>query len=137
MGRPKLLLPWGNKTILAHLVEQWTELSAAQIAIVVEQGSKVTAEGERLKAEGVRPNIEHPTEGTGVEGTSVEVIINRKPESGMWSSVQCAARWQGWKEDVTHFVITLGDQPHVAIGTLKVIMNFAAENAEWICQPAR
>jgi len=141
MGRPKLLLPWGRKTILAHLVDQWTELGAAQIAIVVEQGSKVKAEGERLKAEGVRPNIErrtsnieHPT--SNIERPTVEVVINPRPALGMWSSVQCAARWEGWK-DVTHFVITLGDQPQVGIATLKVIMNFSEENADWICQPAR
>jgi len=134
MGRPKLLLPWGKKTILAHLVEQWTELSAAQIAIVVEQGSEVDARVRRMKAERVPVNIEHPT--SNIERPPVEVVINPRPALGMWSSVQCAARWPGWK-DVTHFVITLGDQPHVGSATLKVIMNFAEENAKWICEPAR
>lgn len=116
MGKPKLLLPWGKKTILAHLVQQWTDLAAAQIGLVVEQGSEVQAQGERLKA---------------------EIIINPHPELGMWSSVLCAARWQGWRKNLTHFVITLGDQPHVSINTLQATINFAAQNPECICQPAR
>src|SRR2546423_3855650 len=89
-------------------------------------------EGGGTNIEQRTSNIEHPT-----EGRSVEVIVNPHPALGMWSSVQCAARWEGWRKDITHFVITLGDQPQVGTATLKVIMNFAEENAKWICQPAR
>ena len=114
MGRPKLLLPWSDKTILAHLIQQWTALGSSQMAVVVEPKSPLL-----------------------VHLANVGQIVNPHPELGMFSSVQCAARWDGWKEDITHFVITLGDQPHVGTGTLQAILNFAEKNSDWICQPAR
>jgi CTP:molybdopterin cytidylyltransferase MocA len=107
-------LPWGENTILGHLIQQWTELGAAQIAVVIEAKS---------------PLVAH------VGG--VDSIVNPQPDLGMFSSVQCAARWDGWKPEVTHFVITLGDQPHVGIETLKVIINFAAQNPRHVCQLSR
>ena len=113
MGRPKLLLPWGDKTILAHLIQQWATLGSAQIAAVIEPKS---------------PLVPH---------LDVDQVVNPHPDLGMFSSVQCAARWQGWKKDITHFVITLGDQPHVGIGTLKDVISFAEKNPDNICQPAR
>jgi len=114
MGRPKLLLPWGENTILAHLIQQWTELGAAQIAVVIEAKSPLVAHVE-----------------------DVDSIVNPQPVSGMFSSVQCASRWNGWKPEVTHFVIALGDQPHVGIETLKIIINFASQNPQNVCQLSR
>ncbi len=35
MGTPKLLLPWRDTTIIGHLISQWRELGAAQIAVVL------------------------------------------------------------------------------------------------------
>ena len=55
----------------------------------------------------------------------------------MFSSVQCAASWNRWNIDVTHFAITLGDQPQVKTETLKAVINFAEQNPDMICQPAR
>src|SRR3989442_11142538 len=34
MGQPKLLLPWGNTSILGHLIAQWRGVGAEQIAVV-------------------------------------------------------------------------------------------------------
>ena len=34
MGRPKLLLPWGQTSVVGHLVQKWTQLGAAQITTV-------------------------------------------------------------------------------------------------------
>lgn len=114
MGRPKLLLPWGEKTILKHLIEQWTAIGSSQIGTVIGPDSVL------------RDHL-----------NDVEPIINRRPEQGMYSSVQCAARWDGWKKNLTHFVITLGDQPHVKTDTLKAIIEFAERHPASICQPAR
>src|SRR5687768_14771243 len=96
MGQPKLLLPWGKKIILAHLLDQWTALSAEQILAVLERDSSLL------------PHL-----------GKMDVAINAQPELGMFSSVQCAARWEGWRQDLTHFGITLGDQPHVSDSTLQ------------------
>lgn len=114
MGRPKLLLPWGGKTILEHLLDEWVALGATQIAVIVESKSAL------------QPHLGR-----------VDKIINPTPEQGMFGSVQCAARWDGWKRGLTHFLITLGDQPHVKSETLQRVIHFAAENPEYICQPAR
>lgn len=55
----------------------------------------------------------------------------------MFSSIQCAANWNGWKAELTHFLIMLGDQPHLHIETLRQLVDFAAHFPEKICQPIR
>lgn len=114
MGRPKLLLRWGETTILTHLIELWTALGAAQIAVVVEARSPI------------EPHL-----------ADVDWIVNTQAELGMFSSVQCAARWAGWRAELTHFVIALGDQPQVGWQTLRRVVEFAAANAGYVCQPSR
>src|SRR5437764_10462403 len=80
MGRPKLLLPWGATSALGHLIEQWRKLGAHQIAVVCAAGDTgMQAELDRLK---------FPIECR---------IFNEAPERGMFSSIQCAARWSGWQ----------------------------------------
>jgi molybdenum cofactor cytidylyltransferase len=120
MGRPKLLLPWDQTTVLGHLLQQWTRLGASQIAIVFATGAKpITDELDRLG---------FPT---------TNRIVNPAPENGMFSSIQCAARWPGRHSELTHWVITLGDQPHLRETTLQTLLDFSARNPEKICQPMR
>lgn len=120
MGRPKLLLPWGDTTILGHLLEQWRKAGARQLAMVCsEKDSVLRAELKRLETANVNP------------------VVNPRPEEGMFSSVRCAARWTGWRHDLTHWVITLGDQPQVRLETLRALLRFGAAHAESACQPAR
>lgn len=120
MGSPKLLLPWGNTSVLGHLIETWKGLGASQIVPVCAAGSsEVHAELDRL----------------GI--ASQDRIMNPVPELGMWSSIQCAARWEGWRKEVSHFVLTLGDQPHVQTATLQRLIDFAAARPDKICQPIR
>ena len=38
MGRPKLLLPWGDTSIIGHLLGQWRGLGARPIAVVCRPG---------------------------------------------------------------------------------------------------
>ena len=120
MGRQKMLLPWRTTTVLGQLLAQWKEAGAAQIAVVCGLGNtKVTAELERL---GVPPE---------------QQIVNPEPVRGMFSSIQCAALWDGWLPEVRHIVIALGDQPHLPNGTLRAVVEFAAQNPQKICQPSR
>jgi CTP:molybdopterin cytidylyltransferase MocA len=53
----------------------------------------------------------------------------------MFSSVLCAARWDQWKPEVTHWAIVLGDQPHLRTETLNALLEFAADHADYTCQP--
>jgi molybdenum cofactor cytidylyltransferase len=120
MGRPKMLLAWEDTTVIGHLLRQWQESGAAQIAVVcATANTALAAELDRL---GFAPGSR---------------IVNPQPERGMFSSVQCAANWNGWKSDLTHWAITLGDQPQVRLETLKRVMEFAAAHAPAVCQPSR
>lgn len=120
MGRPKLLLPWGNTSILGHLLRQWSKLGAAQIA-VVHAATDLVLLGE-LNALRVPPANRVP---------------NHAPERGMFSSIQSAATWNGWMSHLTHFVTVLGDQPHLKLETLDGLLQFAGSHLEQVCQPSR
>ena len=120
MGRPKTLLPWGNTSVLGHLIGQWQALRAKQVAVVCARGDQaVQAELDRLAF------------------PAGNRIINPAPERGMFSSIQCAARWPGWQAELTHWAIMLGDQPHLQRETLLQVLDFSAAHPASPCQPAR
>ncbi len=119
LGRCKLLLPWGEKTILTHLLDQWRSTGAAQIAPVIDPSNQP-----------LRTALTHA-------GFSPSAWIeNESPQLGMFSSLQEASRWTGWLSTLTHWIISLGDQPHIETSTLCVLLNAARENPTRICQPA-
>jgi len=120
MGRPKLLLPWGQTSVLGYLLQKWNQLGAAQIAVVC------AADAQPIAAEMDRLNF-----------SSANRIMNPAPEAGMFSSIQCAANWAGWQPELTHWLITLGDQPHLSTTTLRTLLEFGARNPNKICQPMR
>jgi molybdenum cofactor cytidylyltransferase len=118
MGRPKLLLPWGETSIIGHLIGQWRALEAAQIAIVCRPGDReLDAELDRL-AFAPPDRIENP-----------------QTERGMFSSIVCAARWNGWQDGLTTWVIVLGDQPHLRLDMLRALLAFQRNHPNAVCQP--
>lgn len=120
MGRPKLLLPWGANSVLGWLIELWTALGARQVAVVcARDNSAVQTELQRLR---------FPV---------CNLILNPAAERGMFSSIQCAASWQGWNKGLTHWAVVLGDQPHLRRETLETVLAFAFAHPEQVCQPAR
>jgi CTP:molybdopterin cytidylyltransferase MocA len=64
-------------------------------------------------------------------------IPNPNPDEGMFSSIRCAAQWSGWQPGLTHWAITLGDQPHLRAETLKALLKLSAAQPDKICQPLR
>ncbi len=119
MGQPKLLLPWGQTTVLGYLLGQWRELGAEQIGVVCAAGdTQVRGELERLAF------------------PLADCIDNPEPERGMFSSVQCAARWARWQPGLTHWCVVLGDQPHLRPETLKQLLELGRARPRSICQPA-
>ena len=120
MGKPKLLLPWGKTSVLGHLVTQWQAAGALQIAVVHAVGDQTTS--------GELDRLGFP---------ACNRITNLKPERGMFSSIQCAAAWGDWNSALTHWVIVLGDQPHLRRETLRQLIEFAAARPDLICQPSR
>lgn len=119
MGRPKLLLPWQGTSVLGHLLGQWRELGARQVVAVS------APDQPALQTEFARLSI-----------TGAHLVVNPAPERGMFSSIQCAARWDGWNADLTHWAIVLGDQPHLRQGTLRELLALSRESPQNICQPA-
>jgi molybdenum cofactor cytidylyltransferase len=119
MGKPKLLLPWRDTTVIGQIVSTWRELSAAQIAIVMRpDDTSLSAELDRLGLTG-KDRIENP-----------------QPEQGMFSSILCAANWPGWKTGISGWAIVLGDQPQLSAQALRPLVALHAQNLEQICQPA-
>jgi molybdenum cofactor cytidylyltransferase len=119
MGRPKLLLPWRGTTVIGHLVRQWRELEATQIAVVLAADNTALA-----------------TELDRIALPSADRVVNPTPDDGMFSSIRCAAAWPGWAPDLSHVVIALGDQPHVGPDSLRALLTFADAQPDGICQPA-
>src|SRR4051812_47145184 len=118
MGQPKMLLPWGNTSILGHLITLWTSLGAVKVvAITAGSDLRIASELDRLC---------FPRE---------DRIVNPNPERGMFSSIQCAAQWEDWPAAITHWAIVLGDQPHVKSTTLRAVLELAREQPRKICQP--
>jgi CTP:molybdopterin cytidylyltransferase MocA len=120
MGCPKLLLPWCQSSVLGHLIRTWRDLKARQIAVVC--ASDARAIQQELN------RLEFPAR---------DRIFNATPELGMFSSIQCAAEWPGWMAGLTHWIISLGDQPHLRTDTLSTLLDFAARHPAMICQPLR
>src|SRR5439155_8711804 len=85
MGTCKLLLPWGEKTILTHLLDQWRSTGAAQIAPVIDPSNQPLRKA--LTHAGLSPS---------------DWIENPLPQPGMFSSLQEASSWTGWLPMLTH-----------------------------------
>jgi len=118
MGRPKLLLPWKDTTVIGHLLAQWRELGVGQIAVVHRPGDAgLLGELDRLK------------------WAEADRIENPHPQLGMFSSILCAAKWAGWAPGISSWVALLGDQPHLRAQTLRTLLNFHLAHPEAICQP--
>jgi molybdenum cofactor cytidylyltransferase len=118
MGRPKLLLPWRDTTVIGTILRQWRELGAAQVAVVHRPNdAPLAAELDRL------------------DFPANDRIENPQPERGMFSSIVCAANWPGWKKEIASWAIALGDQPHLNSDTLRQLLAFHSAHADAICQP--
>jgi molybdenum cofactor cytidylyltransferase len=120
MGRPKLLLPWGHTSVVGHLLEQWRALNGPR------QIAMVCAEANRALLEEL-DRLDFPP---------AQRIVNPQPQRGMFSSIQCAANWDGWQPGLTHWVISLGDQPLVRTMTLRDVLQCAGANPHAIAQPS-
>jgi molybdenum cofactor cytidylyltransferase len=118
MGRPKLLLPWRDTTVIGAILRQWRELGAAQIAVVHRpDDAPLAAELARL------------------DFPAHDRIENPQPERGMFSSIVCAANWPGWRKEISSWAIALGDQPHLRPDTLRQLLEFHSAHTGAICQP--
>lgn len=118
MGRPKLLLPWHNTTVIGRIIGQWRELGAMQTAVVQrDNDTALAAELDRLDL----PKSNR--------------ILNPQPERGMFSSILCASNWTGWNSEIATFAIALGDQPHLRTDMLRGLLKCHSDHPDAVCQP--
>jgi CTP:molybdopterin cytidylyltransferase MocA len=118
MGEPKLLLPWRGTTVIGQLISQWRELGAAQITVVLRANdAALEMELDRL----IFPKS--------------DCIENPQPERGMFSSIVCAANWNGWVPEILSWAVVLGDQPHLQTAMLRQLLKFSGQNRGSVCQP--
>ena len=118
MGRPKMLLPWGEWTVLSHLLAVWSTLAQQVAVVIAKDDAPITRELDR---------ISFPPENR---------IINPHHERGMFSSIRSAALWNGWGNSLTHFAIVLGDQPNLNLTMMVPLLRIAETNPTQICQPS-
>jgi molybdenum cofactor cytidylyltransferase len=118
MGRPKLLLPWQDTTVIGHIIRQWRELGAAQIVVVYRAHDAPLLAGLDAMDFPVQNRVENP-----------------QPERGMFSSILCASNWGGWNKEIASHAIVLGDQPHLRLDTLQALLDFHALHTKAVCQP--
>lgn len=118
MGKPKLLLPWQDTTVIGQIISIWRDLGAVQITIVMRQDdAALTVELDRLA---------FPVS---------DRILNPQPERGMFSSILCAAGWTGWRREISNWAVVLGDQPHLLTEMIRQLLEFSACHPGAICQP--
>jgi molybdenum cofactor cytidylyltransferase len=91
MGRPKQLLPFGERTILERVVDTLLIAGVGEVIVVLGH-----------LAEHVR---------TVLGDRSVHVVVNEAYREGMLSSVKCGVRVISAEPDAVLFV--LGDQPYI------------------------
>jgi molybdenum cofactor cytidylyltransferase len=120
MGCSKLVLPWGRSSVAGRVLRLARTFPAAQVAFVIAEDDDVmNDELRRLRV------------------PLAARITNPEPQRGMFSSVQGAARWEGWRHGLTHWAVMLGDQPQLDPATLTTLVAFAVNHPRAICQPAR
>ena len=104
MGVQKLLLPFGSKTVIAHIIDQLLASTVDEVHVVVGH------QAERISAE--------------LSGRAVSIVNNPNYKFGMLSSVRCGLR--NLPEDCRAVMVVLGDQPSVTTGLIdQMLQSFA------------
>ncbi len=104
MGAQKLLLPFGEKKVITHIVDQLLASSIDEVLVVVgHQARRISTE---------------------LSGRAVSIVKNPNYKSGMLSSVRCGLR--NLPEDWRAVMVVLGDQPSVTTELIdQMLQSFA------------
>jgi len=113
MGVQKLLLPFGSKTVITHIVDQLTVSSVDQVHVVV------GCQGKRVSRE--------------LSGRPVSIVNNSNYKSGMLSSVRCGL--QAMALQCRAVLVVLGDQPSVTTKLIDQMLQTFASTEKQILIP--
>ncbi len=117
MGKPKMLLPWRNVTIIEQVIQ--TIQNAGIHKIVVITG-------------GHRHDVEKA-----IQKYEVDIIFNAQYEAGeMLSSIQCGIRATSAHNANDAILICLGDQPQVQAGSVRQIVQEYAQAQNQLVVPS-
>lgn len=130
MGQPKMLLPWGNGTVLTHVISVFREAGVEEILVVTG---------------GARRQVEEL-----VAGMGVWTVFNEAFQTGeMLSSIQCGIRnltppplsqspagtLRG-ERGAAVVLIGLGDQPQVQAGSVRRVCDAFIETESSLVVPS-
>jgi len=113
MGKPKLLLPFGEKTIIETIVETVVSSKVEKTLIIF--GSE-------------RKKIEEK-----IKNYPVKIVYNRDFRSGMLSSVQCG--FQSLPEETRAVLVVLGDQPKISATVINKLVDAYKSSGKGIVLP--
>ena len=102
MGQPKMLLPWGDTTVLGRVISAYQEAGIVNIFVVIGAArEQVTAVAGQYQ---------------------VHTVFNEMYAGGeMLSSLQCGLRAAAMDGSVEAALIGLGDQPQVQAGCVRQV----------------
>jgi molybdenum cofactor cytidylyltransferase len=130
MGQPKVLLPWGDTSVLGAVVETLTQAGLTEILVVT------GAQRERVETEVARL----------AEGLPVRAVFNSQFERGeMLSSIQVgltalaiSGRAPLSRDETTRAaaLIALGDQPQIQTETVREILRALAGSRVGLVVPS-
>ena len=113
MGVQKLLLPFGGKTVIAHIVDQLLASTVDEVHVVMGH------QAERISAE--------------LSGRVFSIVNNPNYKSGMLSSVRCGL--QNLPEKCRAVMVALGDQPSITTGLIDQMLQSFATTEKSILVP--
>ena len=101
MGAQKVLLPFGGKTVISHIVDQIAGSVVDKIIVVAGR------ESDKVKEQ--------------LSGRDVSTVINPDCGAEMLSSVRCGIR--ALPEECRCVLVALGDQPGITTGLIDEMVN--------------
>ena len=113
MGRPKLLLPFGEKTIIEKIIESVIQSKAEKVLVVL--GSDLKKIEEKIK------------------NFPLKIAINPDFRKGMLSSIQRG--FQVMPENTKAVLIILGDQPLISTAIINKIIDAYKRTGKGIVLP--
>jgi molybdenum cofactor cytidylyltransferase len=113
MGKPKLLLPYGEKTIIETIVETIVSSNVENTLVIL--GSD-------------REKIEEK-----IKNSPVKIVYNRDFRSGMLSSVQCG--FKALPQETRAVLVVLGDQPKISADVINKLIDTYKSTGKGIVLP--
>ncbi len=113
MGKPKLLLPYGEKTIIETIVKTVVSSNVENTLVIL--GSD-------------REKIEEK-----IKNFPVKIVYNLDFRSGMLSSVQCG--FKAVPEETRAILVVLGDQPKISADVINKLINAYKSTGKGIVLP--